>query len=425
VYRLAIRLCGDRRVALAAAALLQATLFIGFGSIFVTPDTTLVVFWFLALLAAAEVRCTGRGAWWLAVGAAVGLAFLSKYSALFLGFGLLVWMIVVPEMRRWLRSPWPYAGGVLALILTLPVLIWNARHDWASFAKQFGRAVPRSFDPSFLPEFLAAQILLLTPFVAVLAVYGFSRALRETATRPDTGSALLVATTLPLLYFLYHSLFARVEGNWTGPLVPALAIVAAAASLQHPKARSLPATILRLSSRWAVPIGVVMALALLLHAEFRLIRTARDPLAQTAGWKELVREVERVAGEHGAGAVAGLSYQVTSALRYFGTGERPALQLTERIRYAMEPQPDAAAITARPVIVLAEPREACRALVGAERAFARVDLIGTLERTWKGAPVELYLVLAASEPRRPGLPDLTIARDDRTIDCSRLRELRR
>jgi 4-amino-4-deoxy-L-arabinose transferase-like glycosyltransferase len=93
VYRLTIRLCGDRRVALAAAALLQATLFIGFGSIFVTPDTTLVVFWFLALLAAAEVRCTGRGAWWLAVGAAVGLAFVSKYSALFLGFGLLVWMI--------------------------------------------------------------------------------------------------------------------------------------------------------------------------------------------------------------------------------------------------------------------------------------------------------------------------------------------
>src|SRR5688500_8263523 len=61
VYRLALRCYADRRLALAAAALLQATLFIGFGSIFVTPDTTLVLFWLLALLAAAEVQRTGRG----------------------------------------------------------------------------------------------------------------------------------------------------------------------------------------------------------------------------------------------------------------------------------------------------------------------------------------------------------------------------
>jgi hypothetical protein len=90
----------------------------------------------------------------------------------------------------------------------------------------------------------------------------------------------------------------------------------------------------------------------------------------------------------------------------------------------MEPPPDASAIAARPVLILAEPREACRGLVGAERAFARVDLLGTLERKWKGSPVEIYAVFLASGPRHAGLPDLTVARNDRTIDCSRLRELR-
>ena len=424
VYRLALRLYADRRLALAAAALLQATLFIGFGSIFVTPDTTLVLFWLLALLAAAEVLRTGRGEWWLAAGAAVGLAFLSKYSALFLGFGLLVWVIFVPEMRHWLRSPWPYAGAVLAVVVMLPVLIWNAQHDWASFKFQFGRAMPRSFDPSFLPEFLIGQILLLTPLVAVLAIHGCRLGLRGTAARREGGNALLVATTLPLLlYFVYHALFARVEGNWTAPLLPALSVLAAAAAVSVTDAGSR-ATILQFSARWAVPTGVALALALLLHAEFRLLRLARDPLAQAAGWKELVREVERLAVEHGAGAMAGVSYQVASALRYFGTGERTALQLSERIRYAMEPQSDPAAFIARPVLILVEPREGCRAVVGAERAFARVELVGTLERKWRGTPVEPYLVLSASEPRSPGLPDLTIPRRDRSVDCSRLRKLR-
>jgi 4-amino-4-deoxy-L-arabinose transferase-like glycosyltransferase len=425
VYRLAGQVYGDRRAAFAAAALVQSTLFVGFGSIFVTPDTPLVAFWLVALLAAAHLRRSGSGASWLAIGAATGLAFLSKYTALLLGCGLLAWVIVVPEMRSWLRSPWPYAGGLVTLVLTLPVLTWNARHDWASFGKQFGRAVPHSFDPTYLPEFLAGQIVLLSPFVALLVACGFIRALREIVVGDAAGSALLVCTTLPLLlYFLYHALFARVEGNWTAPLLPALIVLAAAVTRFAPPAAAGMRRAVEIAARWAVPTGVTLALLLVAHAEFRLIALARDPIAQTAGWRDLVRETERLA-EGRAGALAGVSYQVTSALRYFGGSSLPKLQLTERLRYVMEPAPDWATIRALPVLILAEPREACRALVGAERAFARVELVGTLDRRWNGAPVESYLALSASEPRLPGPPDLTVARNDRSIDCSRLRELRR
>ena len=426
VYRLAGRLYDDAQIGLAAAALLQATLFIAFGSLFVTPDTTLLLFWLLALLAAAEVWRTGRGLWWLAVGAAVGLAFLSKYTALFLGFGLLAWLIIAPEMRGWLRSPWPYAGGALAGVLSLPVLIWNARHDWASFGKQFGRAVPASLDAHYLPEFLAGQMLLLTPLVAVLVLWGLRITLRDVKAQRSAPNTLLVATTLPLLiYFLYHSLFARVEGNWTAPLVPALAIMAAAASVQPPSAASVARTLLRFSSRWAVPCGVTMALVVLLHAAFQLIHVERDPLARTAGWADLVREAERLADQRGAGTLASISYQVASALRYFGRGDRPAVQLAQRIRYVMEPKPDVASIAGRPVLIVAEPRYACLALAGAEQTFLHVAPVQLLERKWKGKAVEVYATIVASEPRQPGLPDLTIARASRAIDCGRLRELRR
>ena len=427
VYRLAVRLYRDRSVGVDAAALLQATLFVGFGSLFVTPDAPLLALWLLALLAAAELWRTGRGAWWLAIGAAVGLAFLAKYTALFLGFGLLLWILVTPAMRRWLLSPWTYLGGGVGLALTAPVLIWNAQHQWASFAKQFGRAVPRTFQPGFLPEFAAGQVLLLTPFVAVLAVWGTILAVRETARRGGPAPALLVATTLPLLaYFAYHALFARVEANWPGPLVLAAVVMAAAGLRRPPSLATSPAgRAFAFCARWAVPAGVALGLLLLAHAEFRLVRLRPDPVAQLAGWEDLVREAERQAHEHGAGTLAGVSYQVTSALRYFGRGDLPALQLTERIRYAMEPAPDVAAVRARPVLVLAEPRHACRALVGAERAFARVDLLGTLPRNWHGSRVETYVALLAREPRFAGLPDLTVARGDPSIDCTRLRELRR
>jgi hypothetical protein len=421
IYRLAARLYEDRALAIGAAALVQATLFIGFGSIFVTPDTTLVLFWCLALLCAAELWRSGRGAWWLATGASVGCAFVSKYTALFLGFGLVAWVVIVPEMRRWLRSPWPYAGALISLALAVPVVIWNVRHNWASFAKQFGRAVPTSINPGFLAEFLAGQAALLTPLVAILMACGFLVVTRETAMRRDAGAALLTATTLPLLgYFLYHSMFARVEGNWTAPLVPAVAIMAAVSACASPTAPWLRRT-LSFSSRWAVPVGLVLSVLLLAHAAFRLIRAPSDPFSQTGGWELLVRDAERLAAEHGAGTIAGVSYQVTSALRYFGRTGLPTLQLTERIRYAMEPEPDVVTIRSRPLLILAEPREGCRALVGAERAFGEVRNLGTLTRRWKGDPAAPYLALLASQPHGTALPDLTVPRIT-GITCGELRE---
>ena len=93
----------------------------------------------------AKVLETGRGAWWLAVGAAVGAALLSKYTALFFGPAILIWLVGVAKLRRWLLSPWPYLGGLVALALFAPVILWNADHHWVSFIKQIGPRQDRGF----------------------------------------------------------------------------------------------------------------------------------------------------------------------------------------------------------------------------------------------------------------------------------------
>ena len=49
--------------------------------------------------------------------AAVGAALLSKYTAMFFGAAILIWLACVPELRRWFLSPWPYLGGLVALAL--------------------------------------------------------------------------------------------------------------------------------------------------------------------------------------------------------------------------------------------------------------------------------------------------------------------
>src|SRR6266700_4544264 len=126
VYRTAAILFGGVRVATTAALLLNVTLMAAVGTLIVTPDAPLLVASSFVLFCLAKVLATERGAWWLAVGAAVGAALLSKYTALLFGPAILIWLVRVPKLRHWLISPWPYLGGIGALAILTPVIFWNA-----------------------------------------------------------------------------------------------------------------------------------------------------------------------------------------------------------------------------------------------------------------------------------------------------------
>src|SRR5438105_3637459 len=60
---------------------------------------------------------------WLAVGVAVGIALLDKETILLLVGGLVLGLALGP---RWdiLRSPWLWLGGLIALAIWSPVLLW-------------------------------------------------------------------------------------------------------------------------------------------------------------------------------------------------------------------------------------------------------------------------------------------------------------
>src|SRR5215469_4047443 len=122
IYRAAAILFDGVRVAATAAILLNVTLMAAVGTLIVTPDSPLLVAASFVLFFLAKVLETGRGAWWLAVGAAVGCALLSKYTALLFGPAILIWLVAVPKQRRWLISLWPYLGGLVAFAIFAPVI---------------------------------------------------------------------------------------------------------------------------------------------------------------------------------------------------------------------------------------------------------------------------------------------------------------
>ncbi|MGB3864197.1 MAG: glycosyltransferase family 39 protein, partial [Xanthobacteraceae bacterium] len=229
VFETAAMLFGGRRVASTAAILLNVTLMAAVGTMIVTPDAPLMVASAFVLYALAKVVSTGRGAWWLVVGLAAGAALLSKYTALFFGPAILIWLVAVPKLRRWLLSPWPYLGGLVALLVFAPVILWNAEHQWVSFLKQFGRARVEHLTLRYVAEIVPTQILFASPLVFVLGAMGlYAMATKRGGAYVARALINAVVWTI-VVYFAWHSLHARVEANWLGPIYPAFAIAAAVA----------------------------------------------------------------------------------------------------------------------------------------------------------------------------------------------------
>jgi len=372
-----------------AALMFNLMPMIGVESLVATPDAPQIAAAAWLLFSAARIAQTGRGAWWIAVGIAAGFALLSKFTAFFLGAGILAWLALVPKERHWFASFWPYLGGLIALLMFLPVVLWNADHGWISFALQFGRMEGTGFTLRYLGEFLAGQVALATPFIGILGVAGIVMVLRSRDAM-QSERALLVAMIAPAtIYFLWHSLHDRVQGNWPSFLYPALAIAASAAWLNI--AEMGGRSVLRFSRRFAVPLAAFMLALIYAQALWGVVPRVRDPVSRllAVGINRVVDDIESLRERVRADAVLTTSYALTGWLSFYMPTHPPIIQINERFRYGNEPSPAPSLFTG-PLLYVTEMRNDQSPLLAMR--FARVTPLAHIARYRNGATIDEYAV---------------------------------
>jgi hypothetical protein len=379
----------DARVGATAAILLNVTLMAAVGTLVVTPDAPLLVASSFVLFFLAKVQETGRGGWWLAVGAAVGAALLSKYTALFFGPAILIWLATIPNLRRWLISPWPYLGALVALALFSPVILWNADHHWVSFIKQMGRARIEDFRPAFIAELIPTQIAFATPLVWILGAMGLYALFAPGAGKP--ASRILVSSMFWTIavYFIWHSLHARVEANWFAPIYPAFAIAAAVAGCRM-RWDAGPQRVADFCLRWALPVGVVMFALLIVQADTGVLSGyRRDATVRSVGvgWRELAGEIEAVRVRVGAACVLAPDYGTTGWLAFYLPKGTCVVQPTQRIRWVNMPEPDPALLAGK-LLYVGEARP--EAELSLKERFAHVERVAELTRMRGPLAIETY-----------------------------------
>jgi dolichol-phosphate mannosyltransferase len=236
VYRLTRNLCGEAG-AVSALMLSMVLPFFFMAGLLMTPDAPLTAAWAATLYFLERALIGGRAGAWLAAGAALGVGLLSKYTIGLLGIATFAFMLLDPASRRWFRRFEPYAAVLIAAAVFAPVILWNAQHEWASFAFQTSRRLAEA--PRFsLHKLIGAAVVLITPTGVIAVALAFTRGVAHgcASTVPESmkrcSRLLRICVLVPLAVFAAFSLRHEVKLDWTGaPWVAALPLLALGMSL--------------------------------------------------------------------------------------------------------------------------------------------------------------------------------------------------
>ena len=276
------------------------------------PDSPLLFFWALTMSLAWKAIDGQDGRRWMAAGAALGAAMLSKYTAVLLVPGVFLHLVSSRRDRRWLATPWPYLAAVVALAVFAPVIYWNWKHEWSSFRFQtMGRMEEARGTAGRPGRFLVNQALANVPLTLPLLLAAAVRLVR-TARREEQ---FLRSCLLPILsVFVLVSLFRPAHLLWPVPGYLGLIVVMAAIV---PEGRGRVARLYGRARHALVAISIAGFLIAGVHLGFFLPWIS--PIQGPYGWEEAAaraREVWATIPDPAFYLALGRKYTCTSQLAY-------------------------------------------------------------------------------------------------------------
>jgi hypothetical protein len=317
---------------LAAATILLAPSYLAFDSFF-SMNAFEPLFWMLCAWLAIRIVKGGTPKLWLAFGAISGVGIENKHTMLVCGFALIAGLLLTGHQSI-LRSKWLWLGGLIALAMFLPNLLWEARHGWPQVEVVRNAQLLKNEQIGPL-EFLGQQILFLNPLTFPIWLAGLLWCFLAPNERRFRflGWAYVIVLAIFIVgdgksYYplpMYPVLFAAGAVSWEQ---------VTSASRRRQRRILIPVIVISglFMLPWAVP---VLPVDTFLRYEsffprFFRVQTERDATARLPqlyadmlGWHELAETAARVyralpADEQASCAIFAGNYGEAGAIDYYG-----------------------------------------------------------------------------------------------------------
>jgi 4-amino-4-deoxy-L-arabinose transferase-like glycosyltransferase len=317
---MARELGGDRRAQMiAAAAAVIAPMALSHASLFMYK-TFDYLWWVLAAYLMIRLLASGDARWWLGLGAAIGLGMMTKYTMPYLVVGIAAGVLFTPA-RRYLRSPWLWAGAGVALLIWLPNIIWQAQHHFVSLdflSSIHARDVRIGRTGSFLLDqlYVAANVVTIPLWIAGLWYYVKTQRYRPLAWMFVVPFGLFLAT--------------QGRGYYATPLYPMLLAAGACRASDWLHRLQAGRMVARRNTLYAslivggmLVVAVTLPIAPLGSGWWDVVNAINEGLREQIGWPEFVATVAQIRDGLPAEDRAGLgilaaNYGEVGALNLYG-----------------------------------------------------------------------------------------------------------
>ena len=257
---------------------------ISFGSLIISTDTPLLLFWSLSILALLKTLESNKVIWPILLGITIGLGFLTKYAALY--FIIILFFLILFNQRFKKNISKLILSIFVFLIICSPNLYWNYVNDLSTFNHTAYNANLNSISFNYIEviKFVTSQLIVCGLFF--LIAYGLKVINIKSHNKNEF---LLICFSLPILIAIIIQSFLKTSNaNWAATAYPGIIILIG--SFIYKKENKFILTLIKLNIMINFLIFLFLTKVFTI-GNFYPIEFKNDPLRKLKGYPELSNNI--------------------------------------------------------------------------------------------------------------------------------------
>ena len=258
------------------------------GSFIISTDTPLILFWSLSLLFLFQLLNNNSYNSALGIGISIGLAFLSKYAALYFTIFFILWWVIY-DRGLGLDIKKIFVIVLSSLIISAGNIYWNYLNDFVTVNHTVSNADLSEINLNYnnVIDFLSSQLLVFGPISFLIFVFvvfdGFAK---------NKKLALLAMLSLPILLLITIQSFLKIANpNWAvTSYIAASLLISAYLTLKRSK-------FLRLAFNSGLVVNLIISayvLKVTIVGSFSPVNLKSDPLRKNLGFEVLANNLDEI-----------------------------------------------------------------------------------------------------------------------------------